>query len=81
MTKSPLKGEIEKSEKELLQDIVEKLEKLIGITAIQGKNEKIQAKILKSLGFKYKEISQLIGVAEGTLKTWDHRLTHKKGEK
>ncbi|MDO8740357.1 MAG: hypothetical protein Q7J54_02145 [Candidatus Woesearchaeota archaeon] len=68
-----------RSERELLESIEHKLDKLIGVTAIQGKEDKLRAKILKSLGFKYREISELTGIAEGTLKIWDHRS--KKGGK
>ncbi len=64
--------EKQRSEKELLESIENKLDKLIGVTAIQGKQDKLKAKILKSLGFKYREISELTGISEGTLKTWDH---------
>jgi len=62
-----------RTERELLESIEHKLDRLIGITAISGKNEKLQAKILKSLNFSYREISEFTGVAEGTLKTWDHK--------
>ncbi len=62
----------ERTEKQILESIENKLEKLMGIMAIQGKEEKKQAKILKSLGFKYREVSELTGIPEGTLKTWDH---------
>lgn len=68
-----------RTEKDILESIEDKLERLTAITAIQGKEEKTQAKILKSLGFKYREISNLTGIAEGTLKTWDHQS--KKGKK
>lgn len=57
-----------RNERDLLESIDYKLDKLIGVAAIQGKEEKLQAKILKSLGFKYREISELTGIAEGTLK-------------
>jgi DNA-directed RNA polymerase specialized sigma24 family protein len=66
------------TEIELLVEINKKLDRLIGICAIQGKDEERQAKILKSLGFTYKEISNLTGIAEGTLKTWDHRSKKKE---
>ncbi len=60
------------TEIDLLSDISIKLDKLIALIAIQGKSEQKQASILKSLGFTYKEISNLTGIPEGTLKTWDH---------
>lgn len=70
--------EKKRNEKELLESIENKLDKLIGVTAIQGKEDKLQAKILKSLGFKYREVSELTGIAEGTLKTWDHQAKKRK---
>ncbi len=63
----------EKTER-LLEEINNKLGRLIAISAIQGKEERKQAQILKSLGFKYREISELTGIAEGTLKSWDHQM-------
>jgi DNA-directed RNA polymerase specialized sigma24 family protein len=61
------------NEIELLQEISKKLDKLIALYAIQGKNQSEQANILKGLGFTYKEINQLTGIPEGTLKSWEHR--------
>ncbi len=58
---------------ELLREISQKLDKLIAISAIQGKEEEKQIKILKSLKFTYNEISNLIGIPIGTLKIRDHR--------
>ncbi|TKJ17582.1 hypothetical protein CEE44_03550 [Candidatus Woesearchaeota archaeon B3_Woes] len=57
----------------ILHEISKKLDKLIAISAIQGKDEDRQIKILKSLKFTYKDISNLIGIPEGTLKIRDHR--------
>lgn len=70
---------MEKTEKELLKELNEKMDKLIGVTAIQGKSENAQIKVLMSLGFKYKEISAITGVAEGTLKSRKHN-SKKKGK-
>jgi len=52
----------------ILEEISLKLDKLIAITAIQGKDEEQQIKILKALGVSTKEISQLIGINEGSRK-------------
>ena len=70
--------ENQRSEKEILKSIESKLDRLIGVTAIQGKENKLQAKILKSLGFRYREVSELTGIAEGTLKTWDHQAKKRR---
>lgn len=63
---------------ELLKEISAKLDRLTGVTAIQGKPEEKQAQILKSLGLTYKEMSQVMGVPEGTLKVRDHLARKKK---
>ncbi len=58
---------VEKTEKELLKEISEKLDKLIAMSAIQRKEEEKQTRILRSLGFTYEEISKLTGIPKGTL--------------
>ena len=67
---------MEKTE-ELLKEISQKLDQLIGITAIQNKNEEKQVKILRSLDFTFKKISNLTGIPEGTLKIREHRKKKK----
>ena len=57
----------EKSEKELLEEISSKLDKLIGISAIQGKEKDDQIRILKKLGFQAAEIEKLV-VVKGRLR-------------
>lgn len=57
------------TEKELLREISEKLDKLIGVIAIQGKNKDEQVKILVSLGFTNAEISKLTSMPKGTVDT------------
>jgi len=53
----------EKSEKELLSDINKKLDKLIGILAIQNiKNIKDKIYLLKNLDFKSNEVAPLVGI-------------------
>jgi hypothetical protein len=49
----------DKTEKQILEEINEKLDKLIALNAIQGKNKQEQIKILSSLGFTNVEISRL----------------------
>lgn len=51
----------EKSEKELLEEISAKLDKLIGVLAISGKDPKKQIEILKGLGFSIAETSTITG--------------------
>ena len=57
----------EKSEIELLTEISEKIDKLTALSAIQGREEERQTKILRSLGSTYEEISKLTGISKGTL--------------
>lgn len=52
----------QKSTEELLVEINEKLEKLIAISAIQGKETNIQIKILNDHGFTWEDIGKLIGL-------------------
>lgn len=49
------------------EKILEKLDVIIGLLAIQGKEKDEQIKILHSLGFTSKIISQLTGVPQGTI--------------
>jgi len=54
-------------------EILKKLDIIIALLATQGKENEEKLKILKSLGYPYSEISKLLGVPIGTLKTWDFR--------
>jgi Holliday junction resolvasome RuvABC DNA-binding subunit len=60
-------GKKEITEKDLLFEINRKLEKLIGILAIQGKNRDEKIKTLASLGFSNSEISKIICIPKGTV--------------
>jgi len=57
-----------KSEKKLLEEINEKMDKLIGILAIQGKNEDEQIRILKMLGFNSKQTGSLLGIEDSAIR-------------
>ena len=54
--------EEEKSSEKLLSEINQKLDKIIGILAIQGKDEDTQIRILKKIGFEAVEIGNLLGI-------------------
>jgi len=58
--------------------IIKKLDIIIALLATQGKENEEKLKILKSLKYPYSEISKLIGVPEGTLKTWDFKQRKSK---
>lgn len=57
-----------KSEIELLEEISNKIDRLIGIIAIQGKDEDVQIRILKRLGFTSKETGDLTGLTDATVR-------------
>jgi len=57
-----LLSEKEKTEKDLLAEISQKLDKIIALLAIQGKDENTQIRILKKLGFDAEEIGKLLGI-------------------
>lgn len=58
--------------------ILRKLDAIIGLLATQVQDDEKKLKILKSLGFTYREISDLTGIPDGTLKTWDHKKRKSK---
>jgi hypothetical protein len=60
-------GKKEITEKDLLFEINKKLEKLIGILAIQRKDRDEKIKTLASLGFSNSDISKIISVPKGTV--------------
>lgn len=49
------------------KEILKKLDMIIGLMAIKGKEKDEQIKILHSLGFTSKLISSLTGIPEGTV--------------
>jgi hypothetical protein len=50
-----------KSEREFLAEISRKIDRLIGVLSIQGKDVDAQIDILTKLGFKSREIGPLVG--------------------
>jgi hypothetical protein len=64
---------------QLLKSIDEKLNKLIGIMAVQGKNKEEQIKILVSLGFTNIDISRITAIPKGTVDTI--RARKKRGKR
>lgn len=60
------------------KEVLKKLDTIIALLATQGKEDEKKLKILKSLGYPYSEISKLLGIPEGTLKSWDHRKNKQK---
>ena len=52
----------EKTERQLLQEISAKMDKVIGSVAIIGREKNEQIKILRSLGFEWNDIGILVGL-------------------
>lgn len=59
----------EKNEITILNEINEKLDKILATLVIQGKDKEKQINILVSLGFPNSEISKLTGMPKGTVDT------------
>jgi hypothetical protein len=57
-----------KTERELLQDINERLDKLIGIVAIQGKPQNQQIEMLDGLGLDSKTIGLYVGLSSDAVR-------------
>lgn len=59
---------IERSEKDLLAEISAKLDRLVGVMAIQGKDQDAQVDTLYALGFDSKTIGALVGLSDSTVR-------------
>lgn len=57
-----------KTERQLLEDISEKLDRLIGIIAIQGKTQEQQIAVLSGLGFSSATVGALVGMKPATVR-------------
>jgi len=49
------------------KEVIERLDKIIALLAIQGKEKDEQIKILHTLGYTSKMISELTGIPAGTI--------------
>ncbi len=58
----------QKTEVKLLNGINHKLDQLVGLNAIQGKDEAKQIQILSALGFKSIFIGQLLGISSDAVR-------------
>jgi hypothetical protein len=67
-----------KSEIDLLQEVNNKLNMLVALTAAQGKERDDKIKTLAGLGFTNIDISKLLGIPKGTI---DVVRAKKKGAK
>ena len=55
-----------KSEQVLLDEISQKLDQIIAVMAISGKEQNDQIRILRDRGFDWKQIGTLVGLNPGT---------------
>lgn len=67
-----------KTEKELLSEISKKLDRLIGLTAIQNQDEESKIQILYGLGFDSPSIGALLGLSADAVRK---RKSRRKGAK
>jgi hypothetical protein len=59
----------QKSQIKLLEDLNKKMDSLVALTAVQGKDRDNQIKILAGLEFTNLSISKFLGVPKGTVDT------------
>lgn len=67
---------IEKSEKHILEEINNKMTKMLAILAIQGKKEDEKITILKKAGFTSEETGLYVGLTDATVrkrKAWNQK--------
>jgi hypothetical protein len=57
----------ELSEKQLLEQVVERLDKVILMTPIQGRPKEEQIKYLTSLGYSNSEMANMLATPKGTI--------------
>jgi hypothetical protein len=67
----------EKTERELLQDINDRLDKLMGIIAIQGKAQNQQIEILDALGFDSKTTGIYVGLSSDAVRQRKSQMKRK----
>ena len=67
----------EKTERELLEDINERLDKLIGIVAIQGKAQNQQIELLDGLGLDSKTIGLYVGLSSDAVRQRKSQMKRK----
>ena len=68
----------QKNEIDLLIEISEKLDNLISLLLVQGKEKEEQIQILVNRAFSNSRISQLLGIPKGTVDTIRAKQSKKK---
>lgn len=64
----------QKSERELLVEINEKLTQILGVMAIHGKDQDDQIRILTNMGFDGKTTADMVGMTHGALRNRKSQL-------
>jgi hypothetical protein len=59
-----------KTDRELLQEMNARLEQLVGLIAIQGRDRDAQLEILYKLGFDSSSIGTLVGMQASNVRRW-----------
>lgn len=57
----------ELSEKQLLEQVIERLDKIILVTALQGRLKEEQVKFLTTLGYSNSEMANMLATPKGTI--------------
>jgi len=70
----------EKTEKMLLEEINEKLNKILGLMAVQNKSRSEQLKILDGLDFSSIEIGKILGISDGAVRNMLFTAKKKKSK-
>ncbi len=58
----------ERTERDLLAEISAKLDRLMGVMAIQGKDQDAQVNTLHALGFDSKTIGAMVGLSDSAVR-------------
>ena len=66
---------MDKNEQQVLVDISEKLDRLIGLSVTQGRDEDQQIAILRGMGYDWKFIGLVVGLKPDTAKQRHHRCS------
>lgn len=70
----------EKSDNQLLLEINEKLNKILGLMATQNKPRPEQLKILDGLGFSSMEIGKILGISDGAVRNMFFNVKKRKSK-
>jgi len=69
------------SELDLLQEISQKLDQVIGLLAIQGKDRNAQLATLYALGYDSGQIAAIVGMSPGNVRRWKSQSTRRRSRR